>query len=117
MPVDDDAILWYATENREALFDARLPGALRGCTAAVCYNDEAAMSLLARLQDGQAPEIVSFDHSLLAQMSPFLSLAGPKERLGALAAQKLLNILQGRVEHPAVLPWEMPPECAKDMGK
>ena len=117
LPVDDDAILWYATENREALFDARLPDALRGCTAAVCYNDEAAVSLLARLRDGQAPEIVSFDHSLLAQMSPFLSLAGPKERLGALAAQKLLNILQGRVEHPAVLPWEMPPECAKDMGK
>ena len=37
--------------------------------------------------------------------------------LGALAAQKLLNILQGRVEHSTVLPWEMPPECAKDVGK
>ena len=42
---------------------------------------------------------------------------GGDPRTAALAAQKLLNILQGRVEHSTVLPWEMPPECAKDVGK
>ncbi len=112
IPLNDDHVLWYTTENRDDLMAVFAMRTLRDCTAAVCYNDELALQVLNILQENgvsvpQDIELVSFDNSTLAQLSPvkFLSMTNPKEQLGQLAAKKLLNILQQNEETPAVLPW------------
>lgn len=112
LPVTDDHILWYTTENRSSLLAAEAARIVQGCTAVVCYNDEAALEIIQALQKEGLPlpgrvEIVSFDNSTLAQLSPvpFLSLSNPKEALGRIAAKKLLNVLHGATETPAILPW------------
>lgn len=114
LTVDDDHVLWYTTENRDTLMVSGASSVTRGCTAVICYNDEVALQVLKTLNrdDGSAsgrPAIVSFDNSTYAQLSaePFLSLSNPKEKLGRLAAEKMLNILRGRAEHPSLLPWSM----------
>lgn len=106
--VRDDDVLWYATENRDALLLSELPQTLAGCDAVVCYNDETALRVL-RSDAAKGLALASFDHSTYAQMSavPFFSLANPKERLGRLAAEKLLRILDGQPESSAVLPWSI----------
>ncbi|MBE5795241.1 MAG: transcriptional regulator, partial [Clostridiales bacterium] len=109
LPVDDDHVLWYATETRDDLIASQAQRLLKGCTAVVCYNDEAAMQLLKHPASDGA-EVISFDHSTFAQLSakPFYSLANPKEDIGRLAAEKLLKLLEGQSVESAVLPWRMP---------
>jgi len=106
LSVEDDHVLWYTTENRDLLIKSSAPATLRGCTAAVCYNDETAILAVDACQ-GMEADWVSFDQSAYARMpgSPFRSLGNPKEALGRLAAQKMLHLLEGREEHPSVLPW------------
>ncbi|MDD3336093.1 MAG: GntR family transcriptional regulator [Eubacteriales bacterium] len=106
--VKDDHVLWYGTENRNALLETNLKQVARDCTAIICYNDEVALKVIELLgPDIQRWELVSFDHSTFAKLSavPFTSLCSPKERLGRLAAQKLLNILAGKQETSEALPW------------
>ena len=107
IPVDDDHVLWYATETRDDLILSQAQRLLEGCTAVVCYNDEAAMQLL-RHPASDGVEVISFDHSTFAQLSSFYSLANPKEEIGRLAAEKLLHLLDGQSVESAVLPWRMP---------
>ena len=112
LPVEDDMVLWYATDQRDDLPQDRLLRLLSVCSAVVCYNDQVAMQLVRLLPPAGAaarPAIISFDNSTLAQLSPvpFLSLSNPKEALGRLAAEKILNILNGKPEHPTVLPWRL----------
>ena len=109
LPVDDDHVLWYATETRDELIASQARRILQDCTAVVCYNDEAAMQLL-RTPAAGGVEVASFDHSTFAQLSarPFYSLANPKDALGRLAAEKLLAMLDGQSVTPAVLPWRDP---------
>ena len=114
IPLSDDHVLWYTTENRDDLLAAFTMRTLQNCTAVVCYNDEVTLQVLNVLQENgvdvpQDIELVSFDNSTLAQLSAvkFLSLTNPKEQLGQLAAKKLLNILQHNEEAPAVLPWSV----------
>lgn len=110
--IEDDHVLWYATENRNSLLSDGAARTLAGCTAAVCYNDEVALQVIKCLERADRVnevEIVSFDNSTYAQLSSpsFFSLSNPKEILGKIAAEKLLNILAGKVEAPAVLPWNL----------
>jgi len=110
LSVDDDHVLWYVTENRDALIDSHCRQILEGCTALLCYNDEVALRALRLLgPDAEKVEIVSFDHSTIAALaSPaFFSLSNPKEKLGRLAAEKLMNLLDGQAETPTVLPWSI----------
>ncbi len=109
--VDDDKIMWYTTENFDSLLQSCAVDTLKNCDAVVCYNDEAALKVINLLSHSGMPEIAvaSFDNSTLAQISAmrFLSLSNPKEKIGALAAEKLLNILNGKQEHSSVLPWSV----------
>lgn len=106
--VTDDHVMWYTTENRDSVLQTMASQVLQNCTAVVCYNDEVALQIL-QLDIPKGIDIVSFDNSTYARLSAvgFASLANPKEKLGQLAAQKLLNILKGKPEHPAVLPWQL----------
>ena len=78
----------------------------------VCYNDLIAVRLIDFIQKTgrRVPEdvkIVSFDNSHYSELGivKIVSLNHPKEELGKLAAQKLLNMINGRNERPSVLPW------------
>lgn len=112
--VEDDRVLWYTTENRDSLLAACLPQVLAECTGVVCYNDEVALCMRRLLEEKgvppeQQPELVSFDNSTFARLCPipFLSLSNPKERLGQVAAEKLVHLLNGQSEQPTVLPWNI----------
>ena len=106
LSVEDDHVLWYTTENRDLLLKSSALDTLKGCTAAVCYNDETAMLAIASCSEMKA-DWVSFDQSAYALMpgAPLRSLGNPKAALGRLAAEKLLHMLEGTEEQPAVLPW------------
>lgn len=111
--VNDDNVFWYVTENRFTLSTDEVLDCLKDCTAVVCYNDEVALQVQKILSDNAdmlngKVEIVSFDNSIYSQISaePFLSLSNPKEALGRLAAQKMVNILDGIEETPSVMQWD-----------
>jgi GntR family transcriptional regulator of arabinose operon len=113
LPVSDDHVLWYTTESRERLIAAEVADVVRGCDGLVCYNDEIAIQViqeLARQGGAVQPEIASFDDSTYAQLSavPFLSLNGSHEKLGRLAAEKLLALLSGGTPRAEILPWILP---------
>ena len=106
LSVEDDHVLWYTTENRDLLIKSRAPDVLKGCSAAVCYNDETAILALEACK-GMEADWVSFDQSAYARIpgAPFRSLGNPKEALGRMAAQKMLNMLEGQEEQPVVMLW------------
>lgn len=108
LSVEDDHVMWFVTENRDNLIEATARHILSGCTAAVCYNDEVALRVIRTMGDDiKNIELSSLDHSTIAELSavPFTSLSHPTEKLGRLAAEKLLHILDGHAETSAVLSW------------
>jgi GntR family transcriptional regulator of arabinose operon len=114
LPVNDDYVLWYTTETRRKLIETNLLETLSGCDAVVCYNDEIAMQVLEILKENRIEvpgriAIVSFDCSMFSDItSPKLtSLLLEKEKVGRLAAGKLVNMLRGIGENPFVMPWQM----------
>ena len=109
LSVEDDHVMWFVTENRDNLIETTARKVINGCTAAVCYNDEAALRVIQAMgANVKSVQLASLDHSTIAKLSavPLYSLGHPSERLGRLAAEKLLNILDGKKESPAVLPWD-----------
>ena len=119
--VQDDAIVWFSTESRDALTMGKgaeaLLESLSGCTGMVCYNDIVASRLLGAMSRmGVAmPEdlaLASFDNSDYAGLDKngIPSLGHAKERLGRIAVQKILRMIGGETEKPTVLPW-------KEMGR
>ncbi|NLP33895.1 MAG: substrate-binding domain-containing protein [Clostridiales bacterium] len=114
LTVEDDHVLWYTTENKSQLLEFYMSQLIEGYTAVICYNDEVALEVMSILQNlnikvPDQVEIVSFDNSTYAQISaiPFLSLSNPKEKLGQLAAEKMINMLNGKKEIATVLPWSI----------
>jgi len=114
IPLDDDAVIWHNSENKNIFLDSMVTDpyckSLKHQDGFVCYNDEVALYLsgfLKKLGCKQMPLIASFDNSIIRQVSevPFVSLEHPKDALGSLAAQKLLNILNGQREFSAKLHW------------
>ncbi len=111
-PVSDDHLLWFTTGSREQMLEHAALDALRNCNGVVCYNDEIAVALMRRFEKKgvRVPEdiaVISFDNSPYAEITgvPLTSLDHPKEKLGALAAQKLIRLINGEAETNSVLPW------------
>jgi GntR family transcriptional regulator of arabinose operon len=117
--VRDETVCWFTTENkRRFLRDETAANFLNslknGVDAVVCYNDEIALELMEVLgeQGLSVPgdiSIVSFDNSAYAAVChpKLTTLAHPKDEFGRVAAEKLMNMMAGRKEMSAVLPWEM----------
>jgi GntR family transcriptional regulator of arabinose operon len=114
----DKSLLWFTTEMREQLFEngnaEKILASLEECTAVICYNDQIAAPLLSSLLRAgkRVPEdvaIISFDDSSYASLTPvkLTSLGHPKEEIGRVAARKLLNMIAGKKESPAVLGWTL----------
>lgn len=114
----DNNLLWFTTETRNMLFEGdnakKMLDSLEGCSAVICYNDQIAAPLLAELLRAgkRVPEdvaIISFDDSKYASLTPvkITSLGHPKEEIGRVAANKLLNMINGKKESPTVLDWTL----------
>ncbi len=108
----DENVLWFTTGDRDKILGGFALEAVRDCTAAVCYNDEVAVRLVELLRSvgQQVPRdmaVISFDNSTYSEIAAvkITSLNHPKERLGRLAAEKLLNMIRGVAEAPAIMPW------------
>lgn len=110
--VRDDNVLWFTTIDQTKLIEAFALDTVRGCTAVICYNDQVAVRLIELLRKNgyHVPEdiaVISFDNSTLSDIAAvkITSLDYPREHLGRMAAEKLLNMLNGIPETSALLPW------------
>ena len=118
LAVRDESVLWFSTENkRRCLRDETGAEFIRnlqsGVDAVVCYNDEIALELMdvlagVHLSVPQDISLVSFDNSPYAGICypKLTSLSHPKDAFGREAAVKLMNMIAGRKETSAVMPWQ-----------
>ncbi|HBB72319.1 MAG TPA: GntR family transcriptional regulator [Ruminococcus sp.] len=107
-------VIWFAAAEMKKLFQygrERLMEMLRNSTAVVCYNDDAAISLLQFCKEYgiSVPDevsIVGIDDSSLAPICdvPLTTAAHPHRRLGEMAARSLLDqIAAPQADHKDVL--------------
>lgn len=114
LDLSDDRVIWYTTETRDSILEANVISIAEKSDGIVCYNDEIAMQVISILHKN-APEYMekisfaSFDNSLYANMSAvkITSLCSPKFEIGKIAAEKLLNIINGNKESSQVLSWSL----------
>ena len=122
LPVPDDKLLWFSTEDRYSIVDCHelsllnsyAKNRLSGCTALVVYNDEIAYHMILTLQKlgyviPADIAIVSFDNSYYCSLSPMqiTSLSHEGEQIGIVAANQLLRIIGGKEAHSVSLPWKL----------
>ena len=118
LSIDDRHVLWYDTEARSRLTEDNsfhgMERAMDGCTAIVCYNDEAALYLVRHLmQRGvkipQEMAVVSFDNSQYSKLSPLqiTSLSHEENNVGRLSAELLIRLMDGEPCHSQLVPWTL----------
>ena len=119
LPLEDQPVYWYNTEEKDYLFSqdpqwTRTTQLLCRCTAVVCYNDEVASRLVSWLlsQGVKVPQemaVVSFDNSAFSQLSavPITSLSHQHYNVGRMAAQLLVDQMNGHKVESQVAPWEL----------
>ncbi len=103
MQYNPDNVVWFHTEDRKTKPFSAIAGMLRNgkkIDAIVCYNDQIAYDLYEKLSvlGVSIPEDISltgFDDSYFATSCPtkLTSVSHPKEKLGKMAAQTLLDML------------------------
>ncbi|OXM84421.1 GntR family transcriptional regulator [Paenibacillus rigui] len=110
VPLSPELVVHYTTEEKEEKPFQALVSMLRKPpesrpSALVCYNDELAVRLLEAIrQEGlsvpQDISIVGFDDSTLATATEvkLTTLTHPKTEMGALAAELLINRIEGKTE-------------------
>lgn len=112
--IPDENVFWYTTETKRALFEdtAKALTRLGDSTAVVCYNDEIAFGLVKCLISAgkRIPEdiaVASFDNSSLSSISqvPITSLSYEDRNIGRIAAQKMVDILNGKEVTSEIVPW------------
>lgn len=96
-------ILWFTTEDIPYIsqdFD-RVERCLEGCTGVVCYNDQIAYTIVSALRSRSisVPDdisVVGVDNAGLTTMCEvqLTTLNHPKEKLGEMAAQNILRLIQ-----------------------
>ena len=118
--VPDERVLAFSTEERNDLYDTpsgkRFLEMLlrREADCLVCYNDIFAAQLMVKLQERgmKLPEelgIIGFDNATFSGMlTPGLTTLGhPKEAFGALAARKILRMINGEHEDSVNMAWTL----------
>lgn len=122
LPLPDANILWYSTEEKELLIRKKDPillqhflkNTIQGSTAVVCYNDEIAFVLIRALTAAgiRVPDdvaVVSFDDSSYSELCSIkiTSLAHGEKHIGRVAAEKLINLLNGKSAGSESIPWTL----------
>ena len=108
MLYDPDKIVWFYTEDRaihpyesiKKMADMKMP-----MDAVVCYNDQIAMKVIQALNDAgvRVPEDISvtgYDNSYMANSGGLnlTTIVHPQEKLGEMAAELLLKLIQNGEE-------------------
>lgn len=119
IPYDPDLVLWFHTEDRrskpsmmvkEMVKTGSLPHGI------VCYNDQIAVQVIESLEDCglQVPKDISvtgYDNSLYAQRGTGITtIAHPQERLGEMAAELILEKINGVSEEDSKVERLIQPE-------
>ena len=120
MEVPEERLLCFSTEERNDLADSPKGAALlevlrqHGADCLVCYNDIFAAQFMSRLQEKgvRIPEdlgIIGFDNATFSGMlQPGLTTLGhPKDAFGALAARKILRMIDGEKEESVSMAWTL----------
>lgn len=100
--IQDNAVIWYTTEDFNYLFDGNLDEAilsrLNNVTALICYNDQTAAALIKLFSrySFRVPRdysIVSFDNSFFAKEAAYnlTSVIYPSQEIGRKAASLILK--------------------------
>jgi GntR family transcriptional regulator of arabinose operon len=120
LSLPDPQILWYTTEDKNQILNNDnlmilqnyVKSTLQGATAVVCYNDEIAFYLIdVLLSLGiRVPEdvaVVSFDNSSYSEFCSvkITSLAHGLKHIGRVAAERLVDMLNGKQAKSEVVPW------------
>ena len=117
--VRDENVCWFTTENKKRFLKDEtgmefMRSLKNTVDAVVCYNDEIALQLIAALEENgmtvpRDVSILSFDNSAYASVChpKLTSLSHTKDEFGRIAAGKLLNMMMGKQETSAVLPWSL----------
>lgn len=106
LQLDENALVWYTTEDLPGLFSGESDQMLRQrfahSTAVVCYNDQIALQLIHLLARAHlhAPEdlsVIGFDDSDLCRVASvkLTSVSHAHEEMGVLAAEGLLSLIEG----------------------
>lgn len=104
IPYDPDDVVWFHTEDRKykpAMMAKLMAESGRLPEGMVCYNDQIAVQVMEELENLgiQIPEEISvtgYDNSLYAQRgSGITTIAHPQEKLGEMAAELILEKLNG----------------------
>lgn len=109
IPLDDNSIFWYTTEDFKYLFngpmDKILLSRLEHMTSIICYNDQVAAGLIKVLKRANisVPDdisIISFDNSFLAKemVCNLTSVIYPAKKIG----QKAANLLLNKINNPLI---------------
>ena len=119
IPYDPDLVVWFHTEDRrskpsmmvkEMVKTGSLPHGI------VCYNDQIAVQVIESLEDCglQVPKDISvtgYDNSLYAQRGTGITTnAHPQERLGEMAAELILEKINGVSEEDSKVERLIQPE-------
>lgn len=119
IPYDPDLVVWFHTEDRrskpsmmvkEMVKNGSLPHGI------VCYNDQIAVQVIESLEDCglQVPKDISvtgYDNSLYAQRGTGITtIAHPQERLGEMAAELILEKINGVSEEDSKVERLIQPE-------
>lgn len=122
LPVPDDKLLWFSTEDRYSIVDCQdfsllnsyIKNRLFGCSALVVYNDEIAYYMIKNLLAAgydlpSAMSVVSFDNSYYCSRSPLTitSLSHEGDQIGIVAANQLLKIIAGKETGSVSIPWKL----------
>lgn len=117
LPVEDDYILWYSTEQKESFLkdgfaEAWVNRLTSSCSAILCYNDEIAAAITAHLTKNgiSVPgdiAVVSFDNSYYSEMSTprITSLSHAQYNVGRLSAELLFRHIHGEACESELAPW------------
>ena len=122
LSISDSQFAWYDTEDRRRLLEEKderlllrfIRERMGNATAVICYNDEVAYPLIQALRSAgkRVPEdvaVVSFDNSYYSQMGPvpITSLRHHGSRMGQVAAEQLLMLVEGGPAQDKALDWEL----------
>lgn len=101
---DPDRVIWYYTEDRkihpyEGIY--QMADSCYAMDAVVCYNDQIAMQVIQALNDAglKVPEDISvtgYDNSYMTNVNglKLTSIIHPQEKLGEMAAELMLKLIQ-----------------------
>ncbi|MBE5961956.1 MAG: LacI family transcriptional regulator, partial [Lachnospiraceae bacterium] len=117
---DADLVIWFHTEDRMIHPYERIRqmiGEGKEMEAVVCYNDQIAVQVIKALQDlgRKVPEDVSvtgYDNSYIANSGgmKLTTIAHPQEKLGEMAAQLLIDLIQNKESEVKQKKIEIEPE-------